>query len=273
MLKSLIKYDLKYIYKQLIIFYIIIFCCAIIARLTNFETTSFWWKFLHEFAQGAAFGFSFGALVNGSIRTWVRFRQSLYGDESYLTHTLPVSKSTLWASKFLTSIIIVATTLLSFILALAIMFWSDDFYRHIGVTDIAAFWKIAIILILAIFLQVVFILQVGFTGILLGHRANNRRHLLSVLSGFGIYLLGGMIIIACTFIWGHFNHSVDLLLRGKTNEYGEIYFDEQGTPHSDVTFQADPSELLSGISLFYVILIGATFVANDKLLKSGVNVD
>ena len=46
-------------------------------------------------------------LINNLMRTWVRFRHNLYGDESYLTHTLPVERKTIYLSKFITSIILV----------------------------------------------------------------------------------------------------------------------------------------------------------------------
>lgn len=262
MLGHLIKYDLKFIYKQLIVFYIIVLFCAILARLTNFETSSFWLKFIHEFAQGAAFGFSFGALVNGSIRTWVRFRMNLYGDESYLTHTLPLPRATLWASKFLTSLLVVLFSVLIIIFAILIMFFP------FGVDFI---WQAFIALLIGIILQIIFILQSGFVGILIGHRANNRRTLLSILSGFGIYILGGLIIVGSCFIWSNFNHSVDMLLHGRSYENSVTVVDGEIT--SVTTNQANLVELLYGIDLLYLILIIATYFINRQLLARGVDVD
>ena len=35
------------------------------------------------------------------MRMWVRFRSNFYGDESYLTHTLPIKREVLYTSKIL----------------------------------------------------------------------------------------------------------------------------------------------------------------------------
>lgn len=271
---NLLKYDLLFIYKQLIIFYIIILSCAIIARLTNVETTSFWLKFIHGFAQGATFGFSFGALINGSIRIWYRFRSSLYGDESYLTHTLPVSQKQLWASKFLTSIIISLCNLIIVIVAMLILFFPiSECLRSFGFKpeDIPAFLGTVIASAIAILLQVIFIIQSGYTGILLGYRASNHRHPLSVVAGFITYLLGGLIIISSCFIWANFNHSVDMLLHGQTYENTIAIVDGEFTDMQ--TYQANIVELLCGIGILYIILISVMYFLNQHLLQKGVNVD
>ena len=44
-------------------------------------------------------------LINTMMRSWIRFRDSIYKDESYLTHTLPVTKNNIYNSKFLQTLI------------------------------------------------------------------------------------------------------------------------------------------------------------------------
>ena len=44
------------------------------------------------------------------LRNFMNFSKSLYGDESYLTHTLPVTKNQIINSKFLTAIIEITIT-------------------------------------------------------------------------------------------------------------------------------------------------------------------
>ena len=47
-------------------------------------------------------------ILNNLMRLWARFKNNFYGDESYLTHTLPINKKTLYLSKtFLTSSFVV----------------------------------------------------------------------------------------------------------------------------------------------------------------------
>lgn len=271
---NLIKYDLRFIHKQLIVFYIIILSCAIIARITNFDTTSFWLKFIHGFAQGAAFGFSFGTLVNGSIRTWARFRSSLYGDESYLTHTLPLAKHTIWTSKFLVNLIVSACSMLTIIAAIFIMFFPFSVeLRSFGLQpgNEAIFWQTIIAFVIAVFLQVIYIIQSGFTGVLIGHRASDRRTLLSIFAGFGTYILGGVTIILLCFGWSQFNPSVKMLLQGHSYENTVTIAENQTVEVA--TEQANVAELLYGISFFYIILISTTYLLDRQLLQKGVNVD
>lgn len=40
------------------------------------------------------------SLINGLMRSWVRFITNIYKDESYLTHTLTIEKKDIYLSKF-----------------------------------------------------------------------------------------------------------------------------------------------------------------------------
>ena len=58
--------------------------------------------------------------INNVIRIWGRCINNIYKDESYLTHTLPVEKKTIFLSKVLTTIITMFTSFLVIIISLAI---------------------------------------------------------------------------------------------------------------------------------------------------------
>lgn len=259
MLWHLVKYDLKFIYKQLIIFYIIVLGCAVLARLTNFFDAPFWVQLVHGIAQGTAIGFSFGAFINASIRTWARFRSNLYGDKSYLTHTLPISKATLYASKFITNVIVMGISVLVIVAAAAILFLTPDILKQLNLAQAQYnfnFWYCAAVFIAMVFLQFVFIMQAGCTGILLGHRANNRRLLWSNVIGLAIYLLGGTLMIVYHLIWAQNDPSMaKILLYGQFDNVDYLY------------------RLFYSIGFSYLILIAATYFTDYKLLKRGVNVD
>lgn len=255
MLGKLIKYDLKYVYKQLLIFYAIIFACAIVARLTDANSHVFIIKFIHEFAQGCVFGFGFGSIINASMRIWARLRLNFYGAEAYLTHTLPVSRHLLWASKFLSSLIIAATSLIVCLLAILIMFSSEDFITEWGLDDPATL-KLFLIFGLTILCQVIYIIQSGLTGIVLGHRHNYSRLVYSVVYGIALYLVSSFVIMALAFLWAQFDPAVHALI-----------FD--GAVQTPTVI----NRLLLGIIAAYVVLIATTYIINDRLLARGVNVD
>lgn len=254
MLGKLIKYDLQYIYKQLIIFYGIVLFSAIVARLTSFESNIFLITFIHEFAQGCTFGFAFGTFINATMRTWARLRQSFYGNEAYLTHTLPISRHTLWAAKFLSSIIVVLISVATCVIAFLIMFFSKDFIQEWDLEN-PGMIKFYLLFIIAMLCQIIYIMQAGFTGIMLGHRHNNNRIILSVVYGIVVYYIGGMVIIAAALIWSQIDPEMHKVIFG-----GSMQLD---------TF----NKMLIGFTTVYIILIAATYFINCKLLSRGVNVD
>ena len=105
MLKKLLKYDLKYIFKVLIVFYGIGIFFAVLTRIFLNIENSFIMDIIGKVCSGVTISMIFNILINNIMRLWVRFKNNFYKDESYLTHTLPVDKSTLYLSKILTSII------------------------------------------------------------------------------------------------------------------------------------------------------------------------
>ena len=60
------------------------------------------------------------------MRCWARFTKNLYGDESYLTHTLPVTKNDIYNSKFLQTLIFCIISFLVIVLSLFIAYYTKD---------------------------------------------------------------------------------------------------------------------------------------------------
>ena len=105
MLKKLLKYDLKNMFKFLVIFYVIALFFAILTRIFLNIENSLVMKIIGQVCSGVTISMIFNILINNLMRSWIRFKQNLYGDESYLTHTLPIEKKTLYLSKIITAII------------------------------------------------------------------------------------------------------------------------------------------------------------------------
>ena len=94
MLKKLLKYDLIYKYKVLIIFYVISIIVSILTRITTMDNPSLAILVINKILCGPVIAFVVNIIVNTLMRSWVRFKSNVYGDESYLTHTLPVIPDT-----------------------------------------------------------------------------------------------------------------------------------------------------------------------------------
>ena len=101
MLIKLLKYDLKYMIKNMTIFYILSIFFAIVTRILFNLEQSVIVNIIGKISAGCMFSMVANILINTMMRSWIRFRDSLYKDESYLTHTLPATKKELYNSKFI----------------------------------------------------------------------------------------------------------------------------------------------------------------------------
>ena len=194
MLKKLLKYDLKSIYKVLIVFYSLSLFFAILTRIFLNIENSFIMDVIGKVCSGTTIAMIFNVLINNLMRLWVRFNGNLYGDESYLTHTLPCNKKTLYLSKTLTSIITLFTSMIVIILSLVIAYYSKEnieFVKNLLLPLAKAYDSTVMTIILAfifvLFLEIMNILNSGYTGLILGHKKNNNKMLFSILFGFGTY--------------------------------------------------------------------------------------
>ena len=126
MLGKLLKYDLKDLLKSISVFYILSFIGAVLTRIFCSLTNTIIIEIIKQVCMGFMFSMLASSLINTLMRNWVRFKQTLYGDESYLTHTLPVKKSTLYLSKVLCGIITMLTSTLVIAASLLICYYSKE---------------------------------------------------------------------------------------------------------------------------------------------------
>ncbi len=263
MLKKLLKYDLKSIFKVLVVFYILSALFAILTRLFFNIENSFIMDIVAKVCSGITIAMIINILINNILRLWIRFKNNFYGDESYLTHTLPVSKDTLYLSKFITSII---TLLVSFIvigISLFIAYYSKENIEFIKsiLLPIADTYGSTVIKVLLAFFFIFFLqfsntLQAGYTGIILGHRKNNIKVVYSVIIGFATYIGTQVLAIIMLFIAGLFNKNIMNLFF--TNEI--------------VNVETVKTIIIVAIIIYGVILVLEYFI-NLKLFKKDVNVD
>ena len=218
MLKKLLKYDLKNMYKFLISFYVLAIFFGLTTRLFfNFEQTAMI-SIIGQISVGCMFAMIANILINNLMRCWIRFSETIYKDESYLTHTLPISKSELYSSKFLTAFITLITSFIVIILTLVIAYYSKEnfimlkqFVNNIsGIYDVNSIMLI-FSLILILFLELINALQSGYLGMILGYKKNNNQTIYSVLFGFIVYLLSQFFILIVIYLIGIFNSDIMLL--------------------------------------------------------------
>ena len=194
MLGKLMKYDFKWINKALIVYYILLFIAtAGVVIVENMEQT-FFLLIVDKILSGYLIGCSISAFITCLLRIWVRYNASFYKDESYLTHTLPVTKNELYNSKIITSVLSLIITLvfigLCYLATYVLVSPGSltDLYNSvvsmIGKTNTNLFIVSGLLLIT---LEALFIMLAGIFGLTIGNRANNSKILKSITFGFASY--------------------------------------------------------------------------------------
>ena len=263
MLNKLLKYDLKYMIKNMGVFYILAIFFAITTRLLFSLNQSFIISIIGQISVGCLFSMLANILINVLMRSWIRFRDSIYKDEAYLTHTLPVSKNDIYNSKFIQTLIFFAISFIIVIFSLFIAYYTKD--RWIILTDLinsittgldinTTLFVISLIVI--IFLEVFNAIQSGFLGIILGYKKNNNKIGFSVLYGFIAYLLSQCLVLISIFIIGLFNSDIMNLFK------------------SNVILSTSSFKLLIVVAiLLYLFVIFIMNLYNKKQFNKGVNIE
>ena len=263
MLKKLLKYDIQNVNKILIVFYLLSLFFAILTRVFLSIDNSFIMDIIGKICSDVTISMIFNILVNNIIRLWVRFKNNFYSDESYLTHTLPVNKKTLYLSKILTSIITLFLSMLVICLSLFIAYYSKENIEFIKklLLPLATVYDSTVITIILLFVLVCFLeimnmLESGYVGIVLGHRKNNNKMVFSMFFGFITYILTQIFTVLVVFVVALFNKDLMNLF------------------YTIDTLSIDIIKLCIYLSIFiYTLNTVILYFVNLKLFNKGVNID
>lgn len=262
MLKKLLKYDLKWCFKPLIVFYILAIFFSIITRAIESIEQTLILVIIDKICSGVVIAMVVNIIINCFMRNWVRFIRNVYKDESYLTHTLPVNKSTMYLSKVLTAIITLLVSFIVIIACIAIVCLNENSWIVLkqSLEESAIFFNssvfsLVIVAFITVFFEFLYMEMSGMLGIIIGHKSNNLKIIKSIIYGFGIHMILSVILLGVLYIAGYFNP-----------EIMSIFND------LEVSSNAIKSTLLVGI-IIYALYNLAIYFAGNKLLKKGVNVD
>lgn len=261
MIKKLVKYDIKNMTKLLVYFYAISIVLAGITRLINLGSNIQIISIL-----GMVFaGFTYSAIANILINTFIHimrvFISSFYKDESYLTHTLPVTKNQLLISKYISSLIVILSSTIVCFLSLFIMLFSNEFVQTLKVfieISVSGFnmpvWLFITMFILIIFSQICAIISMSFAAIIKGNSYNSKK----VLKGILWFALFYYITIIATLLVS----VITFAISGNIN----LIFAETMPQHAFLTI------MIIGFLVYALCSIIFYFISK-KLFEKGVNVD
>lgn len=236
---------------------------AIICRITNEYTDTTIGVIINKIFIGTEIICLASCFITSIMRIWARFINNIYKDESYLTHTLPVSKSEIWNSKVISGIFSVIITIIVVFVSVAIMWLNSttteiikDYFETLA--QIFGNFEATLVIIgvvLLVIFEVILFMFSGIFGILVGFSCNNGKIIRSILVGVMMYsfltsflliIMFGISIINPTFM--------------------ELYSSDIPSPKA--------MQMLTYVSLLIYLIydIGYYFIGKI-LLKKGVNVD
>ena len=263
MLGKLLKYDLKWVYKLVVIFYILAFIFSGVGRLLAEVQNSMLLDIVSKISIGTGISMAVSALVNCLMRLWGGFVVSVYKDESYLTHTLPVEKKTIFASKVIAGIVSVFTTTIVTIGCVFICYYSEANMQAVkALLEVAAttynttVLNFLLVVSLLVFVEILFILFIGFVGIVIGHRANQRKMVKSIITSFVLYAVFQVLTLVVIFIYGVFDPAVMNLIN--TTEQIDIL---------------SLKTLMYVATMVYSIYLVVLYTLGKAQLNKGVNVE
>ncbi len=262
MLNKLLKYDLKYMIKNMSVFYILAIFFSVLTRILFSLDETVIVKIISQISNGCMIAMLANIVVNVMMRSWVRFRESIYKDESYLTHTLPVTKNNIYNSKFLQTLIFFIFSFAIVILCLFITYYTKDRWELIklyidkittGLNMNAWFFVMGMLGV--VFLEFFNAIQCGFLGIIIGHRFNNAKLGYSVAFGFIAYLVSQSLVLLLTFIVALFDEGM------------------MGLFKNEPLMDTSALKLLIILAvILYIVIIFIMSIICKKIFNKGVNI-
>lgn len=262
MLSKLLKYDLKWLYKTIGIFYLLSFVFSLIVRGLSLLDKTFVVNSLTFMFKISAIGMIVATVIITVARLWTRFIKNVYKDESYLTHTLPVTKKDIYLAKVLSAVITSITTVLVTIICLLICYHSKescDFIKQsLGLIENTLDFeviKMLVIISFVLILELIIVTLNGYTGIILGFKSNRNKMLKTLIYGFISYLVTMVITLLIIYISSLINNNVMVLIKDNVGDIGTIKI------------------LLSIIAIMYTFFIFIFYFFGKNKLEEGIDVD
>lgn len=261
MLNKLLKKDLKRNMRWMWILFVATVGMALLTRgCKALGKNIMFFQILGIFFDSVFYAAAVNVILQPFLRNLMNFTKSLYGDESYLTHTLPVTKSQLITSKFLTAMLEITLGFVTLVVSLLIMFWTPDMFDSLqGLIYLLLGSNLSAVLVLFLFVCLVLVEFLMFNiiifcAIVLAYRAKEKRLLKTFLYTCAMAFVA-ITVLAVAMVIVLAMNGVDL-----------------SATSLSLTGTALLSLLITGISIYSVITIAFYFLTK-KFFKQGVNID
>ena len=261
MLSKLVKNDLKKNMRLLLILYVATIVVAGITRgCKELGENIAFFRIMGIFFESVFYSLAANVVIQPFLRNFLNFQRSFYSDESYLTHTLPVSKNQLITSKYLTTLIELVSAFACVVLSILIVYASPAFELTIKMllsTIITGSISVGLVVTLFVVLVIVeffmFISIICFS-IVVAYRAMDhkilRAFLIAAAMAFASLIVLAIVMVAVLAIQGISLSSATLVLSSG----------------------AFVSVILTGI-IVYLLISTVFYFLTRREFNKGVNVD
>ena len=261
MLNKLLKKDLSRNMRWLWILFVATIGLALVDRgCKELGANIAFFKILSIFLDSVYYALAVNVILQPFLRNFLNFTKSLYGDESYLTHTLPVTKNQIINAKFLTALIEIVCGFVCLVVSLLIMFVTPALFDGLqGLVTLIFGANVSAVVILLLFVLLVTVeflmfISIIFFSIVIAYRAREKRILKTFLWTVALAFLAITILVVIMVIV-LVCHGVDL---------------------TSNTLALSGSALLSiiitGITVYVAITVVFYFLTK-RAFRQGVNVD
>ena len=243
------------------IYFIVLFIVTIPLKIIESVDQNLLLVIFDKILSGIFISCSISIVITCLMRIWARFTQNIYKDESYLTHTLPVTKSEIFNSKIIASILSLILSLLVILVCIAIVYLNEttiDYLKAIYDSLVQVYnvsFAICIIIgtVLLVLLETICFMLLGIFGIVVGYRSNNHKTIKSIIIGIGSYGILSVISFVLLYFIGN-TYNIEIIAGG--------------FPNSDYV-------KIIGLSFIIIYLIYdlVFYFISKRILNKGVNVD
>ena len=261
MLGRLLKYDFKWINKVLCVHFIILFILSIVVKVIEGMEQNFLLVIIDKIFSGMFIGCIASTIITCVMRIWSRFINNVYKDESYLTHTLPVTKNEIFNSKIIAAILSLALSSFIVYISVAFVYINKDTIEVIksmyqSLIDVyGSVFALCFVfgIALLIFLELVYFMMAGIFGIVVGYRSNNFKTIKSIVIGILSY---GVL------------SSISFIILGIISKYVDLETISDGFP-------ALKTVKIMGLAFIFVYLTYNLiyYYVSKAILNKGVNIE
>ena len=225
MLGKVMKYDIKYLNKLILPYYLILFGLGAIVRILGLIGKH---NKIVQLTSGLVTGIFYVAIAMVLVYTLVillkRFYDNTYKDEGYLTHTLPVKRGYFLDSKAIVSLFYVIMGMLSMVGS-----WMLGKYSPEGIEFIKGLlaevekglgyegWKIIAYLIVIILISFYSYLFMIMAGMSIGQTFQDKRVLWSVVFSVVLYYVSQIISTVFMLVFSFGVMDMDSIFKADSN--------------------------------------------------------